>query len=76
MDLKNKRGPDKDVHVALELFLALHETPTEATAEKLIIWLQKGPFHVQAFDTALTVWALAGAALIRGPLTQEDELTH
>ncbi len=73
MDFENNRIPgNKDVDAALQLFLALHETPTKVAAENLIVWLQKGPAHVQALDKALTVWALAGAALI-GYRSNSDE---
>lgn len=60
-----KRAPiDSDVHVALQLFLALRNSCSATAAHNLIEWLQDNPNHVGALDEALTVWAMAGAALI------------
>lgn len=57
---------------AWELFCRLHDAPSCAHAHQLVHWLVEDPRHVRAFDEALTLWALAGAALIE-PVQQEAQ---
>ena len=53
------------VDTAWALFCRLHDTPSRDHADQLIHWLGEDPRHVRAFDEALTLWALAGAALVK-----------
>ncbi len=48
---------------AWRLFRDLHDTPSLEGAEKLVMWLGRDAKHVRALDEALTLWALAGAAI-------------
>lgn len=61
---------DTAVDTAWALFCRLHDTPSRDHADRLIHWLGQDPRHVRAFDEALTLWALAGAALVK-PALQE-----
>lgn len=58
------------VDTAWALFCRLHDVPSRDHADQLIHWLGEDPRHVRAFDEALTLWALAGAALIK-PVLEE-----
>lgn len=64
---------EQDFRVAWQLFRSMHDAPTLAAATSLIGWLRENPRHVRAFDEALTLWALTGAATLdrlvagRGP---------
>jgi ferric-dicitrate binding protein FerR (iron transport regulator) len=62
---------DSQVRVASRLFVGLHESRSAQSAERLIEWLRQSPQHVQAFDEALTLWAVAGAALLFRPPQEE-----
>ncbi|KPU91768.1 hypothetical protein APR50_31145 [Variovorax paradoxus] len=53
------------VATAWTLFSRLHDEPSRAHAHRLVTWLGEDPLHVRALDDALTLWALAGAALSR-----------
>ena len=55
---------DPAFDAAWRLFRTLHERPSLASAERLVRWLGEDPRHVRALDHALTLWALAGAALV------------
>jgi len=52
---------------AWRLFRELHDAPTLDGAEKLVMWLGRDATHVRALDEALTLWALAGAAVLSSP---------
>lgn len=58
------------VDTAWALFCQLHDAPSRDHADQLIHWLGEDPRHVRAFDEALTLWALAGAALVK-PVLEE-----
>lgn len=58
------------VDTAWALFCRLHDAPSREHAEQLVHWLGQDPRHVRAFDEALTLWALAGAALVK-PVLRE-----
>lgn len=58
------------VDTAWALFCRLHDAPSRDHANQLVHWLGEDPRHVRAFDEALTLWALAGAALVK-PLLEE-----
>lgn len=60
----DRRPTGRDVRAALQHFLRLHEEPTNCAAKELIDWLYTGPHRAQALDEALTLWALAGVALL------------
>ena len=49
---------------AWRLFRELHDAPSLERAEKLVLWLGRDARHVRALDEALTLWALAGAAMV------------
>ncbi len=53
------------VATAWTLFSRLHDEPSRVHAHRLVAWLGEDPLHVRALDDALTLWALAGAALSR-----------
>jgi ferric-dicitrate binding protein FerR (iron transport regulator) len=55
---------------AWALFCQLHDTPSRAHADQLVVWLAESPGHVRALDEALTLWALAGAALMKPVLDE------
>ena len=55
---------------AWTLFCRLHDAPSRASADELVLWLGEDPQHVRALDEALTLWALAGAALVK-PVLEE-----
>ncbi|SEJ55341.1 hypothetical protein SAMN05216567_10515 [Variovorax sp. OK605] len=48
---------------AWRLYMELRENPCRTVALKLTHWVREEPAHLQAFDRALRLWALAGAAL-------------
>lgn len=52
---------------AWRLFRELHDAPTLDGAAKLVMWLGRDASHVRALDEALTLWALAGAAVLSSP---------
>jgi len=58
------------VDTAWALFCRLHDAPSRVHADQLVHWLGEDPRHVRAFDEALTLWALAGAALVK-PVLEE-----
>ncbi|RQO56231.1 hypothetical protein DBV14_11330 [Variovorax sp. KBW07] len=58
------------VDTAWALFCQLHDAPSRDHADQLIHWLGEDPRHVRAFDEALTLWALAGAAMVK-PVLEE-----
>ncbi len=58
------------VDTAWALFCNLHDAPSRLHAEQLVHWLGQDPRHVRAFDEALTLWALAGAALLKPALDE------
>jgi len=58
------------VDTAWALFCRLHDAPSRDHAEQLVHWLGQDPRHVRAFDEALTLWALAGAALVKPALRE------
>ncbi|MGK6310843.1 transcriptional repressor [Variovorax sp. DT-64] len=55
---------------ALRLFRRMHDAPSAASAEELVRWLGEDARNVLALDDALTLWALAGAALVRPALDE------
>lgn len=55
---------------AWALFCQLHDAPSHDHADRLIQWLGQDPRHVRALDEALTLWALAGVALVE-PVIEE-----
>ncbi|NDZ18038.1 hypothetical protein C7T35_34110 [Variovorax sp. WS11] len=57
--------------MAWTLFCRMHDAPSAASAERLVRWLGEDARNVQALDDALTVWALAGAALLKPALDGE-----
>jgi ferric-dicitrate binding protein FerR (iron transport regulator) len=57
---------NEDFCAAWRLFMALHDAPTTHAAEELIGWLRLSPRNVLALDEALTVWAMASVALMKG----------
>ncbi|SCX59898.1 hypothetical protein [Variovorax sp. EL159] len=58
--------------MAWALFCQLHDAPSRDHADQLVHWLGEDPRHVRAFDEALTLWALAGVALIK-PVLEEAQ---
>jgi hypothetical protein len=56
---------------AWRLFRDLHDAPSQECAEKLVVWLGRDAKHVRALDEALTLWALAGAAMIGASIGDE-----
>jgi ferric-dicitrate binding protein FerR (iron transport regulator) len=60
------------VDTAWALFCRLHDAPSREHAEQLVHWLGQDLRHVRAFDEALTLWALAGAALVK-PVLREAQ---
>jgi ferric-dicitrate binding protein FerR (iron transport regulator) len=65
--------PDPAFSAAWRLFRAMHDAPSLASAEQLIRWLSQDPKHVRALDHALSLWALAGAALVSADLADESK---
>ncbi|KAF1073175.1 MULTISPECIES: hypothetical protein [unclassified Variovorax] len=59
---------------AWQLFRELHDAPSLERAQRLVLWLGRDARHVRAFDEALTLWALAGAALV-GSVPDDDPRT-
>lgn len=57
---------------AWRLFRQLHDAPSLRTAEELVLWLGQHPAHVYALDDALTLWALAGGALVQASAQGES----
>lgn len=62
---------DRARRTAWTLFCRMHDAPSPASAEKLVRWLGEDVRNVQALDDALTLWALAGAALLKPALDEE-----
>ncbi|KQX88126.1 hypothetical protein ASD34_10405 [Variovorax sp. Root473] len=60
------------VDTAWALFCRLHDAPSRERADQLVQWLGQNPRHVRAFDEALTLWVLAGAALVK-PVREEAQ---
>ena len=60
------------VDTAWALFCRLHDAPSREHAEQLVHWLGQDPRHARAFNEALTLWALAGAALVK-PVLREAQ---
>lgn len=71
MHMKDHESSDPAVSAAWRLFRALHDAPSLASAEQLIRWLGQDSGNVRALDNALTLWALAGAALVGSGLDGE-----
>ncbi len=55
---------DEEFRTAWLLFLALHDDPSVTAADNLLGWLRGHPKRVRALNEALSLWALAGAAII------------
>jgi ferric-dicitrate binding protein FerR (iron transport regulator) len=72
MATKTSATHEAAVDRAWELFCRLHDAPSCIHADQLVHWLGEDPRHVRAFDEALTMWALAGAALL-GPVLEEAQ---
>jgi hypothetical protein len=51
---------------AWRLFRELHDAPSLECAENLVVWLRRDAKHARVFDEVLTLWALAGAAMVGG----------
>ena len=49
---------------AWRFYMEFRENPCRTAALKLTHWLHEAPAHPQAFERALRLWALAGAALV------------
>ncbi|WP_240531170.1 hypothetical protein [Variovorax boronicumulans] len=60
------------VDTAWALFCRLHDAPSRDHADQLVHWLGEDPRHVRALDEALTLWALAGAVLVK-PVLEEAQ---
>jgi ferric-dicitrate binding protein FerR (iron transport regulator) len=58
------------VDTAWALFCQFHDVPSHVHAERLVHWLGEDPRHMRAFDDALTLWALAGAGLVKPALEE------
>ena len=58
------------VDTAWALFCQFHDVPSHIHAEQLVHWLGEDPRHMRAFDEALTLWALAGAGLVKPALEE------
>ncbi len=71
MTSRHHFSSDQAFTVAWRLFRELHDAPSLERAEKLVLWLGSDAKHVRAFDDALTLWALAGAAIV-GSATDEE----
>lgn len=54
----------------MDALCTLHDSPSPERAEELIRWLGVDPGNICALDDVLTLWALAGAALVK-PSMQE-----
>lgn len=63
MNSRHQAPSDPAFSEAWRLFRELHDAPSLECAEKLVLWLGRDAKHVRAFDEALTLWALAGAAV-------------
>lgn len=72
MATKTSVSSEAAVDRAWELFCRLHDAPSCAHADQLVHWLGEDPRHVRAFDEALTLWALTGAALL-APVLEEAQ---
>ncbi|RST53050.1 hypothetical protein EJI01_13730 [Variovorax sp. MHTC-1] len=72
MHTRNHEPTDPAFSAAWQLFRTMHDSPSLANAEQLIRWLGRDPRNVRALDNALTVWALAGAALVGSELDGES----
>lgn len=57
---------------AWRLFRELHDAPSLERAQRLVLWLGSDAKHVRAFDEALTLWALAGAAMVGSAADDES----
>ncbi|OAK64656.1 hypothetical protein A3K87_14890 [Variovorax paradoxus] len=64
MNSRHQAPSDPAFSEAWRLFRALHDAPSLDRAQKLVLWLGRDAKHVRAFDEALTLWALAGAAMV------------
>ncbi|QRF56211.1 hypothetical protein [Variovorax paradoxus] len=64
MNSRHHLTSDPACSEAWRLFRELHDAPSLERAEKLVLWLGRDARHVRAFDEALTLWALAGAAMV------------
>lgn len=49
---------------AWRFYMELRENPCRTRALKLAHWLREDPAHPAAFERALRLWALAGAAMV------------
>ena len=49
---------------AWRLFRELHDAPSLECAENLVLWLRCDAKHARVLDEVLTLWALAGAAMV------------
>ncbi|SDP62274.1 hypothetical protein SAMN05216303_105367 [Rhodoferax sp. OV413] len=63
MTSRHRFSSDPTFSQAWRLFRELHDAPSLEGAEKLVMWLGRDATHVRALDDALTLWALAGAAI-------------
>jgi ferric-dicitrate binding protein FerR (iron transport regulator) len=64
MATRTDASAEKAFDIAWALFWQLHDAPSRDHADQLVQWLAEDPKHVKAFDEALTVWALAGGAMV------------
>lgn len=64
MNSRHHAPSDPAFSEAWRLFRALHDAPSLERAQQLALWLGQDARHVRAFDEALTLWALAGAAAV------------
>lgn len=64
MNTRDHASFDPAFSEAWRLFRELHDAPSLERAEELVQWMGCDARHVRAFDEALTLWALAGAALV------------
>ncbi len=75
MGAQSQLSTAMEFNTAWQLFRKFHDAPSVASAEELVRWLGLSPGHVFALDDALTLWALAGAALVKSSIEQEDILS-
>lgn len=61
---KNRPELPSAEEAAWRLYMELTRNPCRTVALKLVHWLREEPAHAQAFERALRLWALAGAALV------------
>jgi len=72
MNSRHQAPSDPAFSEAWRLFRALHDAPSLDRAQKLVLWLGRDAKHVRAFDEALTLWALAGAATVGSASGEES----